>query len=478
VNKLLVAFFAFISILVFEQSCQKIDTTDLGAELIPTVDNINTFDTLLEVISGNTFIDDSTRIGRTEDHALGFMEDPEFGKTYASLFFEVLPSASGYPFVHKDSLRGIDSVVLSMQYTGLTGDSNARETIHVYEIAQSAELVDSFYSIRNPEFPVVNTSLGNKTVLFSDLNNPQQIKNGTDTNLVTLENTLRIHLDKSLGTRLASYDTSNAYKSDSLFRTFFKGLAVKVDSVTSPNKKALAYFKLNDNTKTRLTVYFRALNNGLDTTSVDFIYKTAISQRSANIIRRNIVSTNYAASLAATDINKEKLYVQSTPGSMAKIYVPGLKTLSNRLIYKAELVAEKLPAAGEEHISPPFLFLDLMDSANNRIITIQNDMIEDGQGSYNFFDFGGQVRNNKYSFNLTRHIQGIITRKNPVYTFRLYAPYETFPYYVYPGNTAVSVARLQAPFFINNQVAKGRVVLGGGNHPAAKMYLRIIYSKI
>ena len=53
VNKLLVAFFAFISILVFEQSCQKIDTTDLGAELIPSVDNVNTFDTLLEVITAN-----------------------------------------------------------------------------------------------------------------------------------------------------------------------------------------------------------------------------------------------------------------------------------------------------------------------------------------------------------------------------------------------------------------------------------------
>src|SRR4051812_18736207 len=114
VNKLLIAFFAFISILVFEQSCQKIDTTTLGASLLPEVDNISTFDTVLEAITRDYYMDDSTSIGRTENHALGYMEDPEFGKTYASMFFEVLPTATGYPFVNKDSVKGVDSVVLSL----------------------------------------------------------------------------------------------------------------------------------------------------------------------------------------------------------------------------------------------------------------------------------------------------------------------------------------------------------------------------
>ncbi len=476
-NKLLIAFFAFITILILEQSCQKIDTTSLGGNLIPDVDNINTFDTILSVITSNYYMDDSTKIGRTENHALGYMEDPEFGKTNASIFFEVLPSVTGYPFVNKDSLKGIDSVVLSLQYAGLYGDSNALETIHVYEIDPGANRVDSFYSIRGPEFPVVTSTLGDKTVLFADLNNTHQIKNGKDTNLVTLENILRIRLHPSLGARLAGYDTSNAYKSDSLFRMAFRGIALKADSVTSPNKKALAYFRLDDNTKTKLTVYYRVTNNGiLDTTFADFVYKTSLSQRSANFIRRNITGSNYAGNIASSD--KQKVYLQSTPGSMSVIYVPGLKTLGNRLIYKAELIAEKLPTPDDNFFTPPFLFLDLIDSAKSRVMTVQNDFIQDGQGSYNFNDFGGEIKNNKFSFNITRLVQGIVSRKNPVYSFRLYAPYETFPFYAYPGTNLDNVAKLQAPFLINNKVAQGRVVLGGGSHSTARMKIRIIYSKI
>ncbi|MEJ7740148.1 MAG: DUF4270 family protein [Chitinophagaceae bacterium] len=474
----LTAFFFIVTILILEQSCQKIDTTDLGVDLIPAVDNVNTFDTTLEVITGNSFLTDSSIIIRTEDHALGVMEDPEFGKTSADIYFNILPSTSLNPFPNKDSIKGmIDSVVLSLAFAGLYGDSNSIENISVYEIDPTARLVDSSYPISTPDFPVLLTPLGEKTVNFETLNDPQTVKQGKD--ILTETSVLRIRLNKSLGERLARYDSTKEYKTDSGFTSFFKGLAIRTDSVRSARKKALAYFKLSDNTKTRLTVYYRTTINGVtDTTFANFIYKTAVSAKSANVIRRNFAGTSYGGNIANTNVNKEKIYIQSSPGSFAKITIPGLKTLTNRVIHNAILIVEKLPSAEDHFFTPPFLFLDVWDTTRNRYITVQNDFIEDNQGSYNLFDFGGNIKNNTYSFNVSRHVQGIISRKESIYPFRLYGSYETRPLYARPDVKITDIDPVPHFYYVNPQIARGRVVVGGGIHPAQKMRLRIIYSKI
>lgn len=467
-----IAVFCITIILTFEQSCQKIDTTTLGLGLIPAVDNINTFDTILEVSTNNFFLPDSTAISRNNNHALGILDDPEFGKTTADIYFDLLPANSGsYPFIKKDSIKGIDSVILSLDYKGLYGDSNSIEKIHVYEIANSASLLDTLYQINHPDFDIVPTQLGESTVKFTSLNDPQVIKKGADTTLVTETNILRIRLDKSLGQRLAAYDTTNAYKSDSAFILSFKGVALRVDAASTRNK-ALAYFNLSDNARTRLTVYYRVGNvTKTDTTFTEFVYKNLVA-KGANLVKRNITSTSYAANIANTTANKEKLYLQSSPGSFATLYIPGLKTLTNRVIQRAELIIEKLPSAEDELFDPPVLFLDRIDSANNLFLSVPIDFSTDYQGNYNSGDFGGVIKNNQYTFNLSRYIQSIITRKDKVYSFRLYAPYSAWPIY------SPAVSRNGYPLQVNANVAAGRVVVGGGGNATKKLRLRIIYTKI
>jgi len=63
VNRKLLVFLTAISVffLVF-LSCKKIDTTDIGSDLIPVVDNVHTFDTTLEIITDNLLLPDSTRL--------------------------------------------------------------------------------------------------------------------------------------------------------------------------------------------------------------------------------------------------------------------------------------------------------------------------------------------------------------------------------------------------------------------------------
>ena len=476
---------SLLAALILVQSCQKIDTTTLGVGVIPSGDNINTLDTLLEVVTDTNFLyQDSSRITSTENHALGYLEDPEFGNTSAAIYFGITPVTSGSnAFPNKDSIGNrIDSVVLSLSYAGLYGDSFSVENIRVSEIASNAEFKDSVagYPITAPYFPLVSQPLGTATVNFTVLNDAKQFKQGKDTALTTQENVLRIRLDRSLGLRLAGYDTTTAYSSDSLFATKFKGIALTIDSAGSSRKKALAYFNLSDTAKTKLTVYYRTVSGGvLDTGYVNFIYKTNSSAKNANPIRRTIAGSNYQRNMLGTAVNKDKLYIQSGPGSYATISVPALSTMSNRLVYKAELIMKILPSAENNFLTPPILFLDQTDPANSRYITVQNDFLIDNSGNYNYTTFGGLVRGDTgYVFNLTRYFQTVVTRRQTAHKFRVYAPFQTQPYYansdVYPATYSLPTY----PFLINSLIARGRVVLGGGSHPTQKMYVRLIYSRI
>lgn len=68
---------------LFVFSCTKIEYTTIGSELVPEVDNVNTFDTTLDVIT-ETFQqnDDTTKLYYTDQLAVGqIVNDPLFGNT-------------------------------------------------------------------------------------------------------------------------------------------------------------------------------------------------------------------------------------------------------------------------------------------------------------------------------------------------------------------------------------------------------------
>ncbi|MDE3253377.1 MAG: hypothetical protein KGO92_11260, partial [Bacteroidota bacterium] len=83
-----------------------------------------------------------------------------------------------------------------------------------------------------------------------------------------------------------------------------------------------------------------------------------------------------------------------------------------------------------------------------------------------------------YTFDLSRYVQGIVTRKDSAYTLRLSAPVNDSLKYTppYPGNTSSQLYYLDPS--ITNDPANGRVRLGGGTHSRFRMRLRIIYSRI
>jgi hypothetical protein len=459
-----------LGFVLFLFSCTKLnEPTELGGELLPAVDNVNTFDTLLPVsASYHPFLDSTVNV-INDNMALGRLQDPVFGNTTADMYFNLSSSTYGSsPFYHQDSVIAIDSVVLTLAYAGAYGDTTASSSISVAvsEINKNSNFVDTSYYRYDQAGFTTGPVLGTKTFSIPDLKDSVVVVRKKDT--VKLANVVRIRLDNSLGEKLRRFDTTanGPYKSDSLFRVAFRGLAVKATAASGVG--TLAYINLS-NANSGLTVYYRYSKNGVkDTATAAFTHST-YSQ--ANSILRN-PGGEFLANLNTA--SPEKLYIQSGPtGSYAGISVAGLTGLPNKVIHLAELITYRVPSAFDQILTKPDRLLLDHKSAGDTAFLFEKDVPTDISGSFNLTQFGGTLKgDNSYRFNITRYVQGIVTLKEPNDSLRLYAPFRSILYSKSPG-TEVSLRNL-------SNVANGRVVVAGPNYPdpAMRPRLRIVYSNL
>lgn len=479
-----------LSLFVSLFSCRKInEATTLGTGLIPAVDNITTFDTTLEVEVYNdsfTVVTDSALSLPYFTHYLGQINsDPFFGKTNTQLSLELKPSSYPFVFVNKYDSLHIDSVVLVLDYVGTYGDTTVAQTVNVYELASSARM-DTTYRFREP-FLQTSGLLGSRTFLPSVLND--SIKARED----TTANQLRIRLNNSFGDRLLKYDTTSslitgAYRSDSAFKTFFKGFAL--ESVSGGN--ALMGFNL-DGTNTKLAIYYRDDNGDspVEDTVVEY-FKFTSTAGSANIVQRNYTGTPFAASVGGAQDNYA--FVQATPGSFTTIKVPGLSSLSNRIVHRAELIMEEAYDLSDSLFpAPDLLYLDVYNPAKSKYAAIPFDFIYDiNTGSSNAGQMGGAPYQSTdgsgnsikvWRFNVSRYVQHVVNGTEPAYDFRLTAPVYIPNQYKFSTTADFSdiTVYVNSSYGTAGKPAVGRVRLHGGDATRTnpqRMRMRVVYSKI
>ncbi len=473
----------FLVISIIFVRCSKLDPTDIGLDLLPPIDNITTFDTTLRVYTSNYLFDDSTTVNINETHTLGLIaDDPVFGKTDAQIFLSFVPNSTNRnPFINIDSIVSIDSAILSLSYAGVVfGDSTSNQKISVFEIDDDNFKDSLGYRVETPHFNTTGPDLAGSVMNFSLFDDEKMIVVKRDTQRVS--NVMRLPIDPSIGLRFAAYDTSTVYLTsgrDSAFQKAFNGLAIRVDEGGSATNNALAFFNPGHQ-NSKLTFYFRVIRNGVeDTLTTDLIpyYTSNIRGYAANLVHRTVAHEYAGLSKTTAVVDPEKLLIQSDPGSYAIINVPGLKDIPNSVIHRAELSFVSAPSAGSDvYAAPDRFFLDVIDSANNRFLSVRNDFYITNQqtNEYDISSFGGTLKNGRYNFNLTRYLQGIITKGTENHAFRLYAPQTARVFYAV--GDMVSPGRYFIP--VNNRVAKGRAVIYGGGELPQSMTIRIIYSKI
>ncbi len=471
--------FSFILFLhFFAASCTKIKGTDIGADLLPAVDNIVTFDTTLEIIASVFPTEDSLlpRLGQDYNGNIGDLvlgqitSDPQFGRTSASMFFELKPPSYPYYFENTADSLYLDSAVLCLKWTNTFGDTNSIQTINVHRVTETLR-IDTIY----------NTG---KTVRYGDLIGTKTFvtKELDDSLFLFRQNTnnqLRIKLNTLFAKSLLAFDTStrSPYYNDTTFRNIFKGFAVVPQTGSSAN--ALMSFDISD-TSTHLRIYYRYDKNGKrDTTFRDFEYKNLNTGAAINNIIRSYNGSEAARHLGVRPRGDSLIYLQADPGTYALLRLPSLSEFSakkgNVMIHLAQLKTQEVITPGRKpdiFPTPFFLYLEKLDSPSNAIRPFLTDAYLGGK--YEPFVFGGQKKliadpsNNvvsSYNINITRYVQGIITRKDPNLLLKLHVPYN------------VRYDDLLINFALNG-LGRGQVVLGGGNHSRQPMKLRLVYSKL
>ena len=491
----------FTATLILFTSCKKInEATELGGDLIPAVDNINTFDTLLTVEAFNDLFtlggpiadslkEDSTRSDYRYEQFLGLISnDPLFGQTDAQMYFELKPLSFPAKFKNSPDSLFLDSVVLVLDYAETYGDTLQSQTVTVSEILSDFDDDTTYLMRKNSDF-VVGVVLGSRTFL------PKNLRDSVKAFQDTTVNQLRIKLLASFGDRLLHYDTTSAtsmYATDSLFKTKFKGFTLK-----STSGNAVMGFDLAG-TNTKLAIYYRHLHGvgtDLDTAVDYFVFKPPLTYvdgtASHNYIKRDYSSSQIAGAQGGTTPDNF-VYIQNTPGSFAKLKIPGLAGLSNRVVHRAELIAEEDYHPTDTIFPPPtFLYLDAYSPALGRYRNIPYDLVYDAvNNAYNLNSFGvvpvnglsagGQVVKT-WHFNITRYVQHIVNGTEPLYDLRLLSPIYALDQYVPPAPGATPVSFPPA-VFLNPAPVKGRVKLVGNtgilDTNPHRLRLRIVYSKI
>ena len=510
------SFFSLLLILCLS-ACTKIQETEIGTGLIPPVDGVITKDTNLYINAKNGGSTDSISPSLTDDHALGYINDPLFGITQAAINLQLLPTFPVSFEVSSDSLF-LDSVVLALDARGVWGDTNQNLSIHVKELENDQLFISDSLSNGGKALNTIynNTSqlaVGNDVTYggYASIN-PASWNDNIQLYKDSATNMIRIRLTDELGNRLLhTFTTGGQYDSALSFKTAFKGLQVSADAGNSLLRIGLANTSGGE-ANTKLALYYRYQRRDSakqDTTVMNFTFSTsADSLGIAGSAHSNYIQRQYSTGQIANyypitpSANDDYLYIQSAPGTYATLTIDSeLTKLPNWIIHRAEIVMEQAPDAATpmfDNYPSPYLFLLVRQSENESFqkdITkfvipgfdstnpSTSDAIFSSGVLSNYTNFGGFPRRgtfdgipniNYYNFDLSRYVQGIVTKKNKPYPFVLYTPYhEVFQItkgiasYGYISATPV------------NDAGIGRVKLYGGGTDTTnthRMKLHIVYS--
>lgn len=375
-------------------SCEKPEN-NIGLELQPGEDILGYFTSDTTSVQSSTVREDSLRTDELTSVMLGNYDDPVFGRTMCSVFTQLKLSSVNADF---PSAFQIDSVVLSMVYSGTHYGRLTPQAFQVYEMTGPMHIDSTYYT--NSWF-----AIDESTDLVKDGEAVHSIRPESFVIVDgdSLQPQLRIPLDHSFGTKILTADPSVLTDNDA-FLEYFKGIYVRsisrdgalfnLDLVDSDSKVTIFYRDQDGDEEDTLAFALNINSDCARFTRFDHDYSgTVLSQ----------VGT------VAVDGSSES-FVQAGGGVKTHIEFPNLTDYAgfgNITINKAELIIPVSTADAGKYTPQQLLFLLYKDEdGENQLLPDQNTNAHSIGGTYNEND-------GEYRFNITRYIQRVINGELP-----------------------------------------------------------------
>lgn len=416
-------------------ACDK--PTDLQADgLLPQEDVLYANQTDTARILSYIVREDTLSTDELSACMLGSYTDETFGRTLASFATQFVLSGANPTFPETFE---VDSVILSVAYTGYSYGSLGEGYLSVRELSDDLPKSEGFNSSYNA--PVLNENLladPSQTFQFK----PKTYLFGTEDSLAPQ---LRIPLKTALGTRLMQPADPAVLESDENFQAYFKGLKVEAGSYPMG---VVALDLTNINSK--ITVYYRFDNGGLaDTTFYEFPVTSDCGRYSRLQHFYQYATQPELQNLVTTDTvaNQGMLYLQAGAGTKTKLVLPNLLDLQmseGRIINKAELVIPYEPDSRYAPASQIFIFYQ---NSEGTLVTLPDQFSGNIGG-------GVEVTNSRYRLNITQYVQKVISGEM-----------ENAPLFIVSGAAGVSVNRtiLHGPDYSNISSENTRLIITYSN---------------
>lgn len=382
---------ALAILILFDNSCNK-DPYQVGIKLLPGTDTltIKTSDTASFV--AYSVLQDSIRTDETTLSILGSLADPIFGTTTAGLYMQYRLSAEAPDFGTNPVL---DSIVLQIPYGTIYGDTNALQTLKVYEMSRDIHIDSSYYS--TSAIPTYGTPIANYT--FRPARHDSLTIGG-----VKKTPAIRFSLNKLtnyFGNKLLTAPSS-ALSTNVNFLEFMKGLYIESSTAayggallsfdpTSLNSNIVMYFHNAEND----SLHFNFVGNSLCARFNHFDhahYTTADPDLRQQVIQHD------------TSLGKNNLFIQGLGGIRVRIRMPFLKSFgkSGKIAINSALLTLN-NAQSDTTLQPPVkLTLVAVDSVGNV------SFIVDGNEGASYFGGYYNTGARHYRFRISRYMQEVV----------------------------------------------------------------------
>ena len=311
---LLGAITSLLLLVIIVSACKK-DPDAIGLDVQPSADQLNVlFSDSLGLLAWSE-LEDSIPTSNVSTFLLGSLSDPIYGKTYASIYSQILLSKNDVTF---GTNPVVDSFILVLPYKGYYGDTNYAQKAFVYELNESISR-DSIYYSKN-KVAYINTTLTQNPAGYSFY--PQPTTRLT-INESSVTPQLRIPLSNDYATqKLSSKSGATELSDNTNFIAYMKGLCIITAAISSIVGN-LMYFDFSDGSSKAILYY----HNSTDTSSFEFSIRRDSAcfigyshnyKFSNNLFKQEVLNKD-------TAIGSQILFLQPGGGVRTVIKFPNLK---------------------------------------------------------------------------------------------------------------------------------------------------------
>lgn len=332
---------------------------------------------------------------------LGSMLDPVFGKTTAEIFSQFRLSENGHSF-GTDAI--LDSLILSLAYSGFYGDSLSSQSIRIYELEQEMDPDSSYFSNQS----VSDLGVELASVTFVPAPGDSVIIDGKKA-----PPQLRISLSDVFAQTLLDADES-VYADNESFLEFMKGLHIASEPVQADG--SIMLFDMFAS-YSKMTIFYHSADLE-DTLSFDFLSNDNCARFTAfDHYDYQDASAEFQAQVLNGDtaLGADHFYLQGMGGVKAQIRLPDIQEFFNDgpvAINEAKLIFH-IYDDGVELAAPPELALAIIDE--------EGDYLPLPDATEGSSYYGGYLNDAKdqYYFRISRHVQQVLTGVSPNYPLAL-----------------------------------------------------------